>query len=94
MKLQMKPFLLINCFALGTVLFILFATKYHVQEMENRLDEINASIIQEQENIHILKAEWAYLTKPENLEKMNKQHLGLEPIKPHQMMNNVMEKAD
>ncbi len=58
----------------------IFALKYEVQVLEERLSYLNAQIVKDQESIHVLRAEWSYLNRPVALEKVAKEHFVLEPI--------------
>lgn len=58
----------------------IFALKYEVQNLEERLSFLNAQIVKDQEAIHVLRAEWSYLNRPAALEKVAKEYLTLEPI--------------
>lgn len=64
----------------------LFLLKYEVQSLEDRLAGLNGGIRQNQETIHILKAEWSYLNDPERLRELNERHLALKPFKPEQIV--------
>ena len=55
--------------------FGLFHVKYKVQTLEDRLNRLNAAIINEQEQTHVLHAEWAYLNRPQRLEKLSRRFL-------------------
>jgi cell division protein FtsL len=65
--------LLISCFAL-------FQIKHKVAGMRRELNITEREIIKAQESIHILKAEWSYLTQPENISKLAKKKLNLSAI--------------
>jgi cell division protein FtsL len=71
---------LISVAILSLSIFGLFQVKYRVQNMREALTEINRQIEQEQEAIHILKAEWTYLNQPERLRKLVAKHLQLAPM--------------
>jgi cell division protein FtsL len=58
----------------------LFHVKYQVQRLEEELGLKHQSILERQEAIHILKAEWSYLNRPARLSDLAKRHLGLEPL--------------
>lgn len=55
----------------------LFHMTYQVREMEEQLAGLNRDILTEQEAIHVLKAEWSYLTRPDRLETLNLRFLQL-----------------
>lgn len=72
----------------------LFVFKHSVQELNRKLKIINHNITKEQENIHVLNAEWAYLTQPQNLSKLSKKYLHLEQIEPYHIIRLVEEAVD
>ncbi|MGE0716452.1 MAG: hypothetical protein AB7P02_13505 [Alphaproteobacteria bacterium] len=57
-----------------------FQVKYEVQEMESRLVHLNRAILDDQQAIHVLKAEWSFLNQPARLEQFARRHLDLAPI--------------
>ncbi|MBP2299483.1 cell division protein FtsL [Azospirillum picis] len=63
---------------------VLFQTSYDVQDLEEKLAGLNRKIIQEQETIQILKAEWSYLNDPSKLEQMAHAYLDLQPTEARQ----------
>ncbi|MGE0653913.1 MAG: cell division protein FtsL [Alphaproteobacteria bacterium] len=65
--------------------FGLFHVKYKVQALEEDMARLNSSIVHEQEQLHVLRAEWAYLNRPERLEDLNRRLLGLGPMAPAQI---------
>lgn len=69
--------------AAGTSLFML---KYEVQSQEQRLSGLRKDIVETQESIHVLKAEWSYLNDPARLREQAERHLGLHPLKPSQIV--------
>lgn len=65
--------------------FGLFHVKYQVQKLEDRLAQINRDIVREQEQIHVLRAEWTYLNRPERIEQLAKKYLDLAAPKASQI---------
>lgn len=64
----------------------LFKTSYEVQELQERLTAVNRDIVQEQEAIKVLKAEWSYLNDPSRLEATMLRHaLPLQPTTGEQI---------
>lgn len=62
----------------------LYQLKYEVQAKEERLVRLNRQIQQEQEAIHVLSAEWAFLNRPDRLADLANRHLELTPVAPTQ----------
>lgn len=59
--------------------FGLFHVKYKVQALEDDLRQLNAAITHEQEQLHVLAAEWAHLNSPDRLQDLAGRHLKLKP---------------
>jgi len=66
----------------GTGLFML---KYQVQGEEQRLRHIQKQIVQTEEEIHVLKAEWSYLNEPTRLRELAERNLAMHPMKATQL---------
>ena len=64
--------------ALG-VGFGLFQLKYQVQGLEDKLARLNRQILESEEAIHVLNAEWSYLNRPERIEGLARKYLALQP---------------
>lgn len=56
----------------------LFAVKYKVQDLEERIDRTNYKIIESQQATHILRVEWAHLNEAERVERLAIKYLQLE----------------
>ena len=69
----------------------MFGVKYQVQALEEELARINRATALEEREIRVLDAEWAYLTRPETLEAMNRQFLSLVPISTKQLHTTVAD---
>lgn len=74
------------CLLALLVSFILFKVKYEVVEVEERLSQTLRQIQREEENIHILKAEWSHLNEPQRLQKLSESFLDIGPIKTDQIV--------
>lgn len=75
----------------STTGFAMFGVKYQVQALEDELAWINRATMAEDHEIRVLDAEWAYLTRPETLEAMNRQFLSLAPISTKQLRTTVAD---
>lgn len=74
---------------LGTVLWLvlvalvgfgMFKVKYEVMDLEDQLARANRAITVDQDAIHVLKAEWAFLDQPSRLAELSRRYLDLAPI--------------
>jgi cell division protein FtsL len=63
----------------------LYRTSDHVQALNHQLSSINSQIEFEQQSLHVLKAEWVYLSNPARLEKLAQKHLALRLTSPQQI---------
>lgn len=81
--------LLIAVLFVGTAVG-LFVIKDKVGNLQYQLSEINKQVTQETNNIHMLKAEIAYLVSPNRLRKLVEAHLNLDNIKSHQLTNDPL----
>ena len=67
------------------VVFGLFHVKYEVAALEEELGRLNAATLREQNQIHVLEAEWSYLNRPSRLEELAERYLELKPLAPEQL---------
>jgi cell division protein FtsL len=66
---------------------ILYHTSDRMRVAEARLNAVNRQIAATQEEMHILKAEWAYLSEPRRVGTLAKKHLtGLQQTETAQVM--------
>ena len=72
-----KNLTLQTLFFISLLMLGLFQIKYKVVELEDEIKTLNREIFKAEESIHILKAEWAYRTSPQRLDKLVQNHLGL-----------------
>jgi len=70
--------------ALGAALAA-FTVKYQVRDLEDALAATQNAIADSREEIHVLKAEWSYLNRPERLADLADRYLELSPMSPAQM---------
>jgi hypothetical protein len=67
------------------VVFGLFHVKYQVAALEEELTRLNAATLREQNQIHVLEAEWSYLNRPSRLEELSDRFLDLKPMSADQL---------
>jgi len=63
----------------------LYRTSDRVHELNMQLQSINAAIEAEQQSLHVLKAEWVYLSNPARIEVAAHKHLSSRPTSPQQV---------
>jgi hypothetical protein len=68
----------------GAMGYGLYQLKHEVMTLEAELGRLNRQIVREQENIHVLRAEWAYTNQPQRLQSLAARHLDLVPMTPRQ----------
>jgi hypothetical protein len=69
----------------GIVSVALFVVKYEVKALEEEFARLNRGIQRNREAIHVLRAEWSYLNRPDQLAEMALRHLDLHPLLAPQM---------
>ena len=62
-----------------------FTVKYQVRDLESQLAALESRLADGREEIHVLKAEWSYLNRPERLADLAGRYLDLAPMAPAQM---------
>jgi hypothetical protein len=79
------PFLLFILFItlLGGALFRI---KYAVADLEGLHKTLRRDLLKKNEELHILKAEWAYLNEPSRLKELAQKYLSLQPINGEQLI--------
>ena len=79
-------------YGLICVVAALFFVKFYVQKLNKKLVLLEAEITREQDNIHIMSAEIAHLSRPERLVELSSKYLDLQPAKDSQIV--VIELGD
>jgi cell division protein FtsL len=69
----------------GAVAFGLYQVKYEVQRLEEDLQKVRQDIRRDRIALHVLEAEWAYLNRPDRLERLARKHLDMAPVGPQQV---------
>ena len=52
--------------------YAMFRVSFEVEKLEDQISELNREALQEQEAIHVLRAEWSYLNRPERLSELSR----------------------
>tara|TARA_B100000941_G_C28417000_1_gene506658 strand:- start:545 stop:811 length:267 start_codon:yes stop_codon:yes gene_type:complete len=76
-----------NLIILFTVFFCTSYINYKVLLVENKIFESNKYKIEVEESLQLIEINWTYLTKPENLKRLNTEVYELEPIVFEDVLN-------
>jgi cell division protein FtsL len=63
---------------------MLYDLEHDTRGLERQIAKTKAAIVDNTEAIKLLNAEWSSLTRPERIQALAEQHLGLKPIAPDQ----------
>ena len=69
--------------------FATFKVKYTVQDIEDELNKVRRQTIAEQQEIHVLRAEWTALNQPERLADLNRRFLSLAAVTSKQLQRKI-----
>lgn len=72
------------------VAIALFLIVYRVKGLEKELASLNQEAVAHAEAIHVLKAEWSFLNRPERLAELASRHLTLQPVVAAQLTASQM----
>ncbi|MBR1777990.1 MAG: hypothetical protein IJ752_05340 [Alphaproteobacteria bacterium] len=65
----------------------MFVIKNKVIALENDLEKINAQIKEDQNALHVLKAEWTYLNDPARIRDLSERHAHMKPLRGEQIIS-------
>lgn len=64
----------------------LYNLEHTTRAQERSIAKANAEMVDNFEAIKLLKAEWSSLTRPERIQQLAEQHLGMKRIEPDQII--------
>ena len=64
----------------------LYQLKHEVMMLEKELGRVNRAILDDQESVHVLTAEWTYLNEPRRLEALSQHYLKIAPLSAAQVI--------
>ena len=73
---MMRPTMVLIVLLAASLSLTLFVVKYQVQDMEDQLTNLNRSITEDKQAIHVLNAEWSLLNDSDRLKRLAKRYLG------------------
>lgn len=76
----------ILCVGVGVLLgAALFVEEHRVKTMEDELVALNRGIVENREAVHVLRAEWSYLNRPDRLQRLSDDYLIMQPVTAAQL---------
>jgi cell division protein FtsL len=84
-----KYYVYLVCFLVALSAYWLFFVKQYAKDIKQQLDEVTQQINQEQDSIHMYRAELSYLRSPQRIKQLSEKYLKLEPVKPSQMVADL-----
>lgn len=68
------------------LLMLIYQQKHETRQLESRAAALSREISEQTRALAVLRAEWTYLTRPERLETLAREKMGLEPVSPEQVI--------
>lgn len=87
LKYSIIPYILVLILSIT----FLFTVKYKVQNLAREIKTLNKQIVTEKQNLHVLKAEYTYLSNPKRIKSLADVHLKLKPVKSTQVIRSPKE---
>ena len=72
-------------FVIVIAAFMLYKVKYEVQSLKSEIAEKSRELEQEKQALHVVAAEWAYLNRPERLQKLAVKYLASSDVTVNQI---------
>lgn len=60
--------------------FALYKVKFQVQTLRGQIAEVSQELARERESLNVVAAEWAYLNRPDRLQKLAEAYLNYEAV--------------
>ncbi len=80
-----RPATIVWVVLLMAAAFGLYMVKFKVQAVKVEVAATEKHLREEKQNLHVLKAEWTYLTRPERLRELSAKYLPLKPMNGQQL---------
>lgn len=80
----MKRLAIIGGFVVVVMAIAVYRAKLGAEETQGQIDTLKAEVTATEKDIAVMKAEEAYLTRPDRIGPIARQQLGLEPATPGQ----------
>lgn len=87
MNRQLRLYIIPNLLLLTVIVAFLFLVKNKVTLISKEISQTNQKIIAEKEALHILNAEYSFLSNPKRIKKLVDQRLHLQAMKKSQIID-------
>lgn len=84
---MIRPAMFMCTVLLAVLAFAVYQVEYKVQDLRSELEQINDQIVSDREAMHVLKAEWSYLNKPERLRTIADMYLDVEKVAANKIID-------
>jgi cell division protein FtsL len=72
---------------LAGLVILIYDMKFETRRLENKAQQLTRAIEDEKDNVALMRAEWSHVARPEQIEKLAREHLQLEPVKSSQIVD-------
>ena len=72
-----------------TLGFVLYSLEHRIGAGEHKIARLKHEVAEERESIRLLQAEWSHLSRPSRIERLAREHAGMEPLSPGQVMSRA-----
>jgi len=69
--------------------FVLYSLEHRMRAGERAVAVLAGEITEESELIRLLEAEWSFLARPARLERLAREHAGMGPLAPAQVLDEA-----
>lgn len=83
---MLRVFNLVLVIVVLALAFILYSLEHRMRAGERAVAKLTGEITDERELIRLLEAEWSYLARPARLERLAREHAGMGPMTPAQVV--------
>jgi cell division protein FtsL len=83
---MLRAFNIALVFVVLLLAFVLYSLEHRMRAGERALARLSGEITEERETIRLLDAEWSYLSRPARLERLAREHVGMGPVAPTQVV--------
>jgi cell division protein FtsL len=73
---------------LAGLIVLIYEMKFETRRLEARAADLERAIVEEKDNVALMRAEWSHVTRPERIEALARDILKLDAAKPAQLVTH------